>query len=86
MRDLPGEKSTFLGVSLVLRGDWNLSCENLEGVFWGVLVGVMQDRGTRVFPEHFRLEGDSERGEAEIVALSFSHLQKLTTELLEVVT
>ena len=66
---LPGEKRTFLGVCFGFRGDLNLSSENLEGVFWGVLVGVIQERGTLWVlvgvPVHFLLEGDRDRGDAE---------------------
>ena len=74
--DLTGENSTFLGLCfdgenncLCLSGDSNLSCENLAGVFCGVLVGVMGASGTLLEgvagPGHFLLQGLRERGDAE---------------------
>ena len=56
-----------------------MSCENFEGVFWGVLVGVIQESGTLAVlvgvpgSPHFRLEGDTERGDAEIEMLDFTN-------------
>lgn len=78
-RCLAGENKTFFGPCCFegenredLRGDSYFSCENLLGVLLGVLVGVIQDRGTRSFlqgdltSKHFRLEGLKDRGDAEI--------------------
>ena len=67
-----------------LRGDPNFSCENLSGVFVGVLVGVMHESGTRaellqgdLSSGHFRFEGLSDLGDAEMLRVSVGDSETL---------